>query len=155
MIPIGDFVRSGNALESAEARRKVQEMYASQSELSQALKDSREGYLNKLKAAIGVYLHVGKNKDRPIEEFEEPISRVARLYDRNLDLESAARELGYESINDLENQVFSGGLFSLGLGPLAIEGGTIKRAEWESRKATVSVFQQAASELRIGSPFNN
>ncbi|WP_232529995.1 c-type cytochrome domain-containing protein [Rosistilla oblonga] len=155
MIPIDDFVRSGNALESAEARRKVQELYATPADLLAALNDSKVAYLSKLKAAVGTYLQVGKNKDRPIEEFEEPISRVARLYDRNLDLEAAARELGYESITDLKNQVFSGGLFSLGLGPLAIEGGTVKRAEWESREATVSVFQQAASELRIGSPFNN
>ena len=154
MIAFSDFVRGGNALQSAEARRKVQELYSSKSELELALANSSKDYMGKLRLVVGPYLLTGKDKDRPIEEFAEPISRVARLYDRNLDLETAARELGFEEINKLRNQVFSGRLVELGLGPLAIDGGTVKRAFWDSREASSTIFQEAATELRIGSAVN-
>jgi hypothetical protein len=47
----------------------------------------------------------------------------------------------------------SAGLQRLGLG-VVVEGGTIKRAEWDSLKeSTLSTFHKASLELRRGTPY--
>ncbi len=155
MLDFSDFVRDGSAVQDPAARRKVQELYAQPSELAKALEDSRRNYLQRLRLAVGDALDIAPGDDQALLGYEEPISRVTLLYGKNLNLESAARELGFEDIEKLKNQVFSGQLVELGLGPLAIEGGTIKRAFWDSKESTASIFQDAASELRIGTPISN
>lgn len=155
MIDFQDFVREGNALQDPQARRKVRELYPEQSELQQALASTREAYMQKLRQTIGALI---EGSDRPIgslENIEEPVSRVAVLYRRNLDLETAARELGYQDIDSFRNNLSSGRLIELGMGPLQIENGIVKRSYWHSKEASVTVFQQVASELRIGSPYSN
>ena len=83
---------------------------------------------------------------------EEPISWVALAYNRNLDLETVACELGIEDASQLIRDVQQSGLRELGLSTLAAPGGSIKRSAWDSKEPIDSVFQKAARQLRIGIP---
>ncbi|WP_404310750.1 c-type cytochrome domain-containing protein [Neorhodopirellula lusitana] len=155
MLNFTDFVRDGTAVQTPRARRKVQELFPPQEQLDQALETSRQKYLQQLWRTIAADLELGDTDRDALLRYEEPISRVTQLYAKNLSLETAACELGIEKPELLKNQVFTGRLVELGLGPLALPGGTIKRAFWDSAETTSSVFQEAASSLRIGTPISN
>lgn len=155
MLDFTDFVREGTAVQNPQARRKVQELFPEQSELDQARESTKQNYLQHLWRAVAGELELSGGDRDALLDYEEPISRVTQLYAKNLNLDAAACELGFEDKDLLRNQVFSGRLVELGLGPLALEGGTIKRAFWDSAETSSSVFQEAASSLRIGTPISN
>ena len=155
MLNLTDFVREGTAVQTPQARRKVRELYPPQNQLDSALDTSRQKYLQQLWRTVSKELKIQDQDRNALLRFEEPISRVTQLYAKNIDLRAAACELGVEKPESLKNQVFTGRLVELGLGPLALPGGTIKRAFWDSAETTSSVFQEAASSLRIGTPISN
>ena len=155
MIGLDDFVRDGSAMQAPKARRKVQELYPAEEELDDALRTSEEKYMQQLWRTIAKPLELTPDQRDQLADYEEPISRVTQLYHQNIDLETAACELGLSDQEQLRNQVFTGRLVDLGLGPLALPGGTIKRAFWDSKETTASVFQEAARALRLGTPISN
>jgi len=155
MIGFDDFVREGSAMQDPKARRKVQELYPKEEELGEALRSSEEKYMQQLWRTIAKPLELSTEQRDRLAEYEEPISRVTQLYNQNIDLETAACELGLPDQEQLRNQVFTGRLVELGLGPLALPNGTVKRAFWDSKESTASVFQEAANSLRLGTPISN
>ncbi|MBX3438002.1 MAG: hypothetical protein KF861_10965 [Planctomycetaceae bacterium] len=155
--PFKDDIRESDAIFNDEARDKVRSLYAQRPEMDRLLQQGSEDFLRQLEKAIGPFLQVGEDARKPfaaIADAEEPVKFVARRYDRNLDLETAARELGYADPTELAGQLRSLSLAQLGLGPLRAEEGTIKRTFWDSRESSVSVFQEAARETGRGVPVN-
>lgn len=150
-IDLADDIREGNALRfNNEARNKVLELYPPRSEMDSIIEDVRREYLRKLTDAIGPFLLVGADETKRVTDFPEPVSHVARLYDKNLGLEEAACEIGKDSAA-MAVLLQGKRLQQLGLGPLAEEG-TVKRSYWESVESGISIFQEAASEIGVGSP---
>lgn len=151
-ITFKDDIRAAVAVFDTEAQRKAQELYAEHSEMDQLLEESRQRFLARLDQAIGGFLKQGEDADKPITLFQEPVSFVARRYDANVDLEAAARELGFERKDQLKSRLGGRRLVTLGLLPLVEQEGSIKRSFWDSRESGVSIFQEAASELTRGTP---
>ncbi|QDU40819.1 Planctomycete cytochrome C [Maioricimonas rarisocia] len=152
-IDLADDIREGHALFNNDARNKVLQLYPQRSEMDRIVEEVRSDYLSSLRRAIGSFLLVGEDAGKKVTDFPEPVSHVARLYDKNLGLEEAARELGFEDTAELGNHLRGKRLQQLGLGPLVNrEAGTIKRSYWESVESGISIFQEAASEIGTGSP---
>ena len=62
-----------------------------------------------------------------------------------------AAELGVEPARLISAIDLNPRLRDLGLGPL-LDGAPIKREAWETREFGTSPFQEAARELRLGTP---
>ncbi|MEZ6143922.1 MAG: hypothetical protein R3B91_00530 [Planctomycetaceae bacterium] len=153
MIDFQDDIRSGVATFNADAQKKVRELYPEHEEMDRLLDESRRRFLSRLEQAMGRFLKQGEDADKPITLFQEPVSFVARNYDKNVNLEAASRELGFKNRDELKNALKGGRrLVELGLKPLVEEDGSIKRSFWDSRESGVSIFQEAASELARGTP---
>ncbi len=155
--PFQDDIRESDAIFNNQAREKILSLYAKRPEMDRLLKRGSDDFMRQLEKAIGPFLQVGDDADKPfyvLADAEEPVKFVARRYDRNLNLETAARELGYESPSGLAEQIKNVSLARLGLGPLGAKDGTIKRSFWDSQESSVSVFQEAARETGRGVPVN-
>jgi hypothetical protein len=109
----------------------------------------RSRYLAALDKACGVFLKVGEDEDKTMLDFtEEPIGTSARYYQKELEIEEVAVELGFDNPTALAALIRNNSkLRELGLGPLA-EGAAIKRSTWSS--TTESLFHSLAAELEIG-----
>ncbi|MFO0429550.1 MAG: c-type cytochrome domain-containing protein [Planctomyces sp.] len=153
MIEFRDTVRDGSAL-SGDARRKLRNIYPAADSMDLMVRKDREQFLRALEQCIGPYLKVGEDAARPVEEFAEPVGAIARFYQRDLTVESAAFELGMGTPTDLQGLIRTNReLIQLGLGPL-VNGQSIKRGVWESREAFVSPFQETVRSLGIATPVN-
>lgn len=149
MQPLADDIRKGHALRfNNQAAQKVERLYPQRSEMDQVLAETNEKYVSALKKAIGPYFDSEINL---LLDIPEPISFVATEYDKNVDITTAARELGFERNDDLRLQLNGRNILQLGLGPLGEPNGSVKRAFWESAEAGVSIYQQAANEVGFGS----
>jgi serine/threonine-protein kinase len=147
--PFKDSVRNGFAA-SGQARGKVDALYVRQDQMESLLDGDRARFLQALERACGPFLKLGDDKDRPIYEFPEPISKLTQRYEKDLGREEAARELGYPNIDDL-NVRGNQKLQQLGLGPLA-QGHPIPRAMWDTLdESSASIFQRTAEAQAVGS----
>lgn len=153
MIGFQDTVRSGVGV-FGDAGRKVRNLYPAHEQMQQWVTRDRNRFMNALDQCIGPFLRVGEDANRDIAEFAEPVGAVCRLYQRDISLEMAACELGLPAAADLQAQIkFNRQLIRLGLGPLMNEE-CVKRADWESRTAFVSPFQETARILGLATPVN-
>ena len=143
-----DALREGHALINSDARRKVEDIFR-WNEMRRRLDEGRDSFLSKLTAAVGPFLHHEEDAQKPIQAFPEPISAVARLYNKELGLNELATELGYEEPGELRSHLSNRGILRLGLTAVR-SGGTIKRSMWEGREEISTPFQEAAKELNIG-----
>jgi serine/threonine-protein kinase len=141
-----DIIREGAAVEGA-ARTKVEELYAPQAEMDRLLKNDSDRFLRALKKTVEPF---------QVNTADEPISGVARPFIRkSIDLNAAAFELGLTDPQVLQQAILTNrALRQLGLEPLA-QGNAIQRASWEQLQGNQSLFQQVASELRLGTPVRN
>ncbi|MEM6980195.1 MAG: transcriptional regulator, partial [Planctomycetota bacterium] len=155
MIRLKDFVRDAHAVQTPQARRKIRELYPGQAELDRALADTKSDYLQRLWDTTHEALELSSGQEDELINAVEPVSKVTEIYGQNIDLQTAASELGIENADLLQNQVVAGRLSELGLGPLSLPKGTIKRAFWDSKETTATVFQEAAAALDIGTPVSN
>jgi hypothetical protein len=89
-------------------------------------------------AAIGV--------TPPADPADEPITRVTARYESELDLRTAAAELGLTA-DDLTARLDRSEALRAALGGLTVAGGTVKRDGW------ASAFPRAIAELGVGVPF--
>jgi hypothetical protein len=91
---------------------------------------------------------VGRDKNKPVQDFPEPVGEVARKYlNDDLDLTTAAAELFIRDPQKLASRIeASETLKRIGLGALASKDGHVKRGAWESVRG-FSQMQQAAAEL--------
>jgi serine/threonine-protein kinase len=152
MIPLKDVVRDGSILGGA-ARDKVRELYPKHEEMERLLKKDEKRFLDALEEAEAPFLKVGEDAKKDIRDFPEPISAIARWYiNQELGLEEAARELRLADAKVLQGAIQANPrLQELGLFPLA-RGATIKREVWETLEFLNSPFQEAARELKQGTP---
>jgi hypothetical protein len=142
----------GNGV-GGEARAKVRQLHRKPEELDALMKGDQDRFVASLDRVMGRYLKVGADQKKDIREFtDEPIGRAARAFHRDLSLDDAAAELGFEDGRQLAAAINGNDrLRQLGLGTL-INGGSLKRSAWQSQKQRLSPFQRAASELDRGSP---
>lgn len=152
IIPFQDQVRAGNIL-GGDARKLVNKLYPEAAEMNRLIERDRRQFLTALEEATGPFLKVGEEASKPIGDFPEPISAIARWYlHQELTLEEAARELGLSDPKVLQAAVQANPrLQMIGLFPLA-KGNTIKREVWEDTAFLLSPFQEAARELNLGTP---
>ncbi len=147
-----DIVRASTRV-GGDALDKVRELYVPTKDLAALLDKDEDRFLRALDRSTGLFLKIGKEKDRDIKDFPELIGPIARSYLlKEVDAASAARELGIEDKAVLETAIKTNKrLIRLGLLPLA-RGGTIKREVWESLEALYSPMQEAARVLELGTP---
>lgn len=147
-----DEIRIGSRV-AGGAQLKVRDLYPEHKKMIQLLQEDRKKFLDAQTKAVGEFLQIGDDANKPIEAFPEPIERINRYYrlDR-LDAGAAAAELGVQSAERLMGAIQGNSLLrTLGLGPLA-NGGNINRADWEKIEGN-STFQKAARELDLGTPY--
>jgi Planctomycete cytochrome C len=148
-----DEIRTG-ARVAGNAEIQVQRLYPLAAAFDSRLEESRKMFLEAQFKAVSPFLKLPSDPLKAFKALPEPISRINQYYrlDR-LNAESAAAELGLPNAQMLIAglQFPSSPLRDLGLGPLA-DGGNINRADWEKITGT-SVFQRAARELRLGTPY--
>jgi hypothetical protein len=106
-----------------------------------------------LSRVIGPYLQVGDDARMPLESLPEPVGKVAEVYTRDLAPHEVALELGIENVEILKAKIQANReLLKLGLGTIAQEKpGPLKREKWETVDG-ISLFQEVAAELRMGTP---
>ncbi len=153
--PYADSVRNTLAV-TADARQKVQRLYADEAESNEFIERDRERFAQAMADAVVPYLFkdgkVQGNLVAAISKVPEPINAIARKYQREMTIEEAALELGFESSTELKNSLGVQAIQDLGLAPLAEDGETIPRAMWDTlEESSASVFQRAAQILGIGS----
>jgi serine/threonine-protein kinase len=154
MVSFRDRLRSGvGAAVGGEARDRLDRLTASQADWEKILARDQSRFLKAVEESTGVFLQVGADEAKPIRDFAEPVAATARLYQKDLDLGALAVELGTDD-KALKTLIQGNpALQRLGLG-VALEGGAIKRAEWDSLKdTTYSTFQKASRELGRGVPY--
>lgn len=153
--PYADSVRNTLAV-TADARQKVQRLYADEAESNEFINRDRERFAQAMADAVVPYLFregkVQGNLVAAISKVPEPINAIARKYQREMTIEEAALELGFKSPTELKNSLGVQAIQDLGLAPLAEDGETIPRAMWDTlEESSASVFQRAAQILGIGS----
>ncbi len=150
-----DVISFSHAVRHAKARELIDEIYDVDA-MQKVLKRDRRDHLLLLVETIGPFLQVGEDKDKAIESFPEPISLVARQYDKNMTVEDIACELGYE--NSSQINLNDDDLIDLGLGLLRPEFAdrpadlVYKRSMWDSIVGGTSVYQEACEVLGLGQP---
>lgn len=151
MIRFKDTVREGLAI-SGPARLKAQRLFATRDQMNKLLDKDEQRFLQALADATGSFLKVDADANRDLKSFPEPISTIARHYQKDLELDDVAAELGIPDTRELQILIKSNPrLLQLGLGPL-LQGAAIKRSHWQSLEKQLSPFQQSAFELQIGTP---
>jgi serine/threonine-protein kinase len=147
-----DEIRLGTGV-GGPARVKVDRLYPDPRVLAEQTQKDSQQFLEADRKAMGPFLQVGEDAQRPIESFDEPIGKIARYYrSDDLDAPAAAAELGVESPERLIGAIEGNRtLRGYGLGPLAQPGGHVKRGDWEKLEGN-SVMQRTARELELGTP---
>jgi hypothetical protein len=114
------------------------------------VQNDRANFLGAVEKATGPFLKVGGDKGRAITEFAEPISEVVRIYLKDMTLEAAAAELGFDTPEALRGRIEGNyRLREIGLGPL-LENGGLKRQLWQ--RTPLSLFNQVGFELKLTKP---
>jgi serine/threonine-protein kinase len=153
-IPLKDTVRDGQAV-AGSARDKVERLYPTHEAMDRLLARDESRFLKALEAAMGPFLKVGEDQDKPIRDFAEPIGAVARAYLKDLGPVEVAADLGFSDPKELTGLIRANArLREFGLAPL-LRDATIKRTEWDSLEGGLSRFQQVARELELGTPFRS
>lgn len=151
MIRFKDTIRDGLAVFS-DAKLKVQRLFPKTEDMNRLLDKDEQRFVRSLDEAMGPFLKVGADKDRNIKSFPEPIGAAARFFQKDLELEEVAAELGMADPKELLTLIKANArLKTLGLGPL-MQGNAIKRTHWQSLERSLSPFHQTASELDLGTP---
>jgi hypothetical protein len=148
-----DDLRLGASV-GGKARETLDILVPKEKDMDKILEQDGGQFLKALEEAAGPFLKVGDDRDKPIRAFPEPISAVAKLYQKDLGPEEMVAELGLKDVDELKGLVHANlRLRDLGLG-VFLGGGAKKRTEWDSLKdRTLSTFHQAAVELGRGTPY--
>ena len=136
-----DTIRDGAAIRG-DALAFADRLFLEPESLRDVLKKDEARFVAALEKAIGPFRPVGEPAP------DEPIAAVVGEHLKNVDLETAAADLDLPDASTLREAIAprTGRPRRLGLGPL-IDGGSIRRETWESRKALNSLFQDAAREV--------
>lgn len=153
VIRFRDTVRIGRTVPLGKVRLKVEELFVPEEETKQLLDQDEERFMNSLIQLVAPHLSPSDpSAFDPARQMEEPIGLTARLYQRDIEIEEACVELGYNSPARLAALIRNNRtLREKGLGSLA-EGAAIKRSTWASLND--SIFHLLALELELGTPLN-
>ncbi len=148
-----DDLRVGAEL-GGKARETLDLFTPQQKDMDRVLRQDEAQFVKAVEEAAGPLLKVEEDKDKPIRGFPEPISTVAKLYQKDLGPEEMVAELGLKDVDELKRLVQDNlQLRKLGLG-VFLGSGAAKRTVWDSLKdRTLSTFHQAAVELGRGTPY--
>jgi serine/threonine-protein kinase len=147
MIPFKDQIRTTHAVFGKPARQ-VELLYPEAKVMNRLVERDEARFLAALERAVGRFLRVGPDKDKPLKQFPEPVGEVARTYRLlYLDLKTLACELDIEDPKELLQQVGEKKWKQLGLEAVLKPGGEVSRLEWEAVD-DVSLMQEVARELR-------
>ncbi len=150
MIGFRDSVRDGMAV-AGEARKKTLELYPAATTMEKLVERDRAQFVHALNQVLSPWLFT--EDGLPKENFGEPIAIATRFYNADVDLVTAAFELGLDDPAKLATAIeHNPRLRRLGLGPL-IHKQKIDRQVWQSKEAVVSPMQQVARELNIATPY--
>lgn len=151
VIRFRDTVFDGLAV-FGEASLKVKRLFKPAAEMEKLLLKDEQRFLSALTECTGPFLQVGPDANREIRSFPDPIGAIARYYQKDLELDDVAAELGISEPGELRAVIRSNlRLREFGLGPL-LQGAAIKRSHWQTLERSLSPFQQTAFELQIGTP---
>jgi serine/threonine-protein kinase len=150
--PMTDQVRESFLLGGQE-RAKVQTLFPKKETVDSYMSTDSRKFQDTVYELINRYF--GKEADREtINNVEEPVMRLARIYDRDMSLVEVATELGVSETSLPDVIRGNQQLQALGLGVLA-EKGRIQRRTWDSLgSGASSVFQRAARALNVGIPLS-
>ena len=150
MIRFKDTVFDGLAV-FGEASLKVKRLFKPQTEMDKLLQKDEQRFLGSMSEAMGSFLQIGEDADKDIKSFPDPIGATARYYQKDLELDDVAAELGFDPA-ELKAIIRTNlRLREFGLGPL-LQGAAIKRSHWQNLERSLSPFQQTAFELQVGTP---
>ena len=147
-----DEIRSANAV-AGDAAKKVRELYPEQAEMQQLVRRDQELFVEAQQQLLGPILCVGPDADKQVLDFPEPVGKVAEMYSRDLTANEVSLELGYASVEQMQQDIRANReLLLLGMGTLIQSPpGTLKREKWETVDGT-SLMQDVARKLRLGVP---
>jgi hypothetical protein len=136
---------------SSDARVKVESLFVPNETMKESLRQDKERFMAALARVTGPFLQVAEHADKPLVEFAEPVSTVAKWYDQDMVLSDMAAELGFEKSDALAEIIrLNQKLKELGLGPLSV-GSAIPRGMWETQEESpASIFQRTAVALGLG-----
>ncbi|MFT5526991.1 MAG: hypothetical protein ACI9HK_004973, partial [Pirellulaceae bacterium] len=154
VIRFRDTVRIGRSVPLGAPRLKVEELFIPEEQMKVLLDQDEERFLNSLVKLVAPHLSPGNpSAFDPGRTMEEPVGLTARLYQRDIEIEEVAVELGFQSPAGLAALIRNNRtLREKGLGSLA-EGTAIKRSTWASLDA--SIFHLLALELELGTPLES
>jgi serine/threonine-protein kinase len=152
IIRFQDRLRAGASVAGA-AREKLERLLLSKGEWDKIFSVDEAQFLAAAEQATGRFLQVGADRAKPVRDFPEPITTIARLYQKDLGSDEVVAELGLADVKDLLARIRDNPrLGKLGLGILS-DGGALKRAEWDSLKdRTLSTFHEVSLQIRRGTP---
>lgn len=123
---------------STEDRDRIRALHPVADELAGVYAVDRQRFVDALATTIGA--------TPPADPADEPITAVTARYESELDLVTAAAELGVTP-EQLTKRVVRSEAVSQALAGITDAGGTVKRDAW------VAVFARAVTDLGIGVPF--
>src|SRR5262249_6184637 len=101
MIRFKDTIRDGLGV-FGDAQLKVRRLFQKPDSMTKLLDRDEQRFLQSLTDATGAYLQTGPNKQRPVKSFPEVVSVTARFYQKDLELEDVAAELGIRDSKELQ-----------------------------------------------------
>ena len=124
---------------------KVLELFPTNEAMKQLVRKDQKFFLAALEEAIGPFVQVGNDSNRPIEDFPEPITRASNRYQQDITVLIAGRELG---LAEGKQMVVSSPrlMRELGLANWSNPNGTVSREAWET------AYGRLARDLEIGVP---
>jgi serine/threonine-protein kinase len=159
MIPCKDEIRTGadvakKVLVGVSPAEKVSRLYPTSDQMDKSLQEDGDRFVKAVTKATGTFLQAEEDKGKAFQSFPEPVGLTTLRFNKELNLETAAHELGLSDPKQLAAAIKTNDtLRSLGLEVLTVDGGIIKREAWQSLAEGDSPFQQAARQLDLGEPF--
>ena len=138
-----DEIRANPAV-FADARDKLDRLYAPLAEMDKLLARDEKRFLDALELAIGPFLAVGDDARKSAIDLIEPIGKVAQDYNKDLSADAVAAELELPSIQAVRSAIGADRFRELGLGPL-LDAKAVKRELWEGKVR--SLFRRISQEL--------
>src|SRR5262249_18142407 len=100
IIRFQDRLRAGAAV-AGSAREKLERLGPPEGEGDKRLSGAEATFRAAAERAPGPSLRVGADTAKPVRAFPEPISTIARLYQKDLGTDEVVAELGLEDVKDL------------------------------------------------------
>lgn len=143
-------LRNSYFAENARERSHLQRLFGEDEDLHRTMSQDREVYLRAVVKCLDPFFPDQNLDVQSVTDLKEPCTKIARLYFKDVDVITAASELGLENPEDLKRMGVRS-LIKKGLAPFTNDG-IIKRQSWHGRLRSFSVFQETAKELLLGQP---